>query len=457
MESTIHEASGTTRELEVTLGKAEIEPYINKVLRETQKNYQRPGFRKGHVPLSVIRQLHGPALEGEAIESAIQQEFGRLVGEQNLRPIGTPSITRIDRTDDGGISFTVVYEVLPEFELGEYKSLQATKLYHIVSEEELNHELDHLRERYVTEEPAESVEDENHMVTIDLHKVDDGVPSPEPGAQDMKLLLRRPDINPELVTVLRNTKVGDAVQVDLPTGENQSPIRYEVRVKEVAKAVLPELDDAFAQKVTGEEDATVQDLIDLIKQEIERHFETRYSGMMRDELVGRLIEAHDVAVPQVLVNDVLNAMVDENRRGQKRELPAGFDRAKFEQEMRPVAERTARWMLVRDKIIEKEGLAVDDVDYEGLAQVESARTGIDPATLTKYFKSQPSTAERILAEKVLQFLEDYAVLQEIEDTEAEAQNASPDEAGQNAEAGAEVAAESSVGENAGEGSAEGKE
>jgi hypothetical protein len=77
-------------------------------------------------------------------------------------------------------------------------------------------------------------------------------------------------------------------------------------------------------------------------------------------------------------------------------------------------------MLIRDRIIEAEQLTADEIDYEGLAQVESMRTGIDQAMLLKYFKSQPSTAERILAEKVLQLLEDYAVVQEIEDFDAAA-------------------------------------
>lgn len=438
MESTTQEATGTKRDLAITLGKAELEPYITKALRAAQKNYQRPGFRKGNVPLSVIRQLHGPALEADAIEEAVQQEFARAVREQDLRPIGTPSVTRIERTEDGGVSFTVTYEVFPEFEVGEYKGLSTTRLYHIVSEDEINAEMEALRERSMTTEPAEVADDDNMIVTIDLAKVEGDTVTDEPSGKDLKIPLRRTDISAELRDALRGTKAGDTRRVELPTGENESPITYEASVKSIERVILPEVNDAFAQQMTGDPESSVQDLIDLIKQEIESQFERRYTSGMRDDLVGQLIEAHDFAVPEAIVLDVLNAMVEDSKRGQngqKGELPAGFDRAKFDEEMRPLAERTAKWMLIRDRIIEKEELKADDIDYEGLAQVESMRTGIDQATLLKYFKSQPSTAERILAEKVLQLLEDYAVAQEIEDLEAakEATEEPAEETGNSAE------------------------
>jgi trigger factor len=420
MEATTHEATGTRRDLDVTLGKAELEPYVNKILRETQKNYQRPGFRKGHVPISVIRQLHGQAIEADAIEQAVQGEFARIVREQELRPIGTPSVTRIERTDDGGISFTVSYEILPEFELGEYKGTSVTRLYHIVSEDEINAEIENLRERQMTTEPAETADGDDSLVTIDLHKIEDGNVTEEPSGKDLKIYFRRNDINPALKDALHGAKVGDTRNVDLPTGEDQSMISYEARVTAVEKVILPEVSDEFAKQVTNDPESTSRDLIDLIKQELEAQYERRYSSAMRDDIVGKLIEAHDFPVPEVVVADVLNAMVEDNKRGQQRELPAGFDRAKFEEEMRPLAERTAKWMLIRDRIIEAEQLTADEIDYEGLAQVESMRTGIDQAMLLKYFKSQPSTAERILAEKVLQLLEDYAVVQEIEDFDAAA-------------------------------------
>ena len=221
MESTIRQNSSIKHELDVTLTKDELEPYFNAVFKEAQKNVSMKGYRKGHVPLTLIKKMYGASLEGEAVEEAVQQEFSKAAQGQDLRPIGTPSITHIHRTEDGGLHFTVAYEVMPEISLGEYKGLPARKIYHVIEEQEVQDELERVRENFATMEPAEQITDDSHTVTIDLQRVENGEPVADNAMRDVKLYLRRPDVNPELKASLLNTKVGDTFMIDLPTGENQ--------------------------------------------------------------------------------------------------------------------------------------------------------------------------------------------------------------------------------------------
>jgi trigger factor len=429
MESTIRETGDVKREIDITLGKTEVDPYFDKIYKTAQQRVQLKGFRKGMVPLSLIKKMYGTSLESDALEEAVQTAFGKYAEEHHLHPIGTPIVTRIDRTEDGGVNFTIAYEVLPEFQLGEYKGLQATRIYHIVSEEEIQSEIDRIRENFMTQEPAEQVEDENFVVTVDLQRMENGEPVEDAVSEGVQIYLRRQAVNSELKSSLLNTRVGDTFTVDLPTGEEESMMTYQVSVRDIKRAVLPELDDEFARKVTGEEESTPQDVIDLVKQTIEAEYERRYSHNFRDELISRLIETHRFDVPQELVRQVLQSFLEDMKQGPKKELPKGFDQQKFVEQMLPVAERTARWALIRDQIIKKEELKADEADYEGLAQMEAGRTGIDYETLLKYFKQAPATADRILAEKAIQFLEDYAIVNEVEDLDIAPQESTAPEEG----------------------------
>ncbi len=439
MESTIRQTSDVKHELDVVLTQAELAPYYDAVYRDAQKKVNLKGFRQGKVPLNMIKRLYGASLEQDAVEQAVQKEFAKYAEEQNLQPIGMPAITRLDKTEEEGISFTVAYEVMPQFELGEYKSLSARKIYHVVSDDEIEAQLEQARESQAVMEDAEAVTDENHSVKLDLVRLDDGQPQEEGAMRDIQVYLRRADVNPELKSSLLNTKVGDTFTIDLPTGENEAMNTYLVTVKEIQAVALPEVNDELAGKLLGE-GTTAEDLREYVRQGISGEYDQRYSGIFRDELINALLERHDFMVPDVLVAEVLRSFIEDMKKGPDKELPKDFDQDKFIQDTRPLAERTARWALLRDRIIAKEELSADDADYEGLADIEAQRSGIEYETLLGYFKRSDQVRERILAEKALQLLEDYAIVNEVEDKELAAQQPAAEVPAENAEQEAEETA-----------------
>jgi trigger factor len=423
MESTIRQTNNVKHELDVQLTPSELSPYLEFAYREAQKNASLKGFRRGHVPISMIKKLYGASLEREALEEAAQKEFAKVVEEKEIRPIGTPSITKLDKTDEGGLTFTVAYEVMPSFELGEYKGLQARRIIHNVTDEEVGNELRRIQESYAAseDEQADSVADENHVVTVDLKKVEGNDPAAQNSMSDVRIFLARNDVNPELKSMLLNTKTGDTFRIDLPTGEKGEMTNYEVTVGEIHRMNLPELNDELAVKLIGNDEATIEQLTDYVRQGIQSEYERRYSGFFRDELINTLLEQYQFDVPESFVAEVLKSFIEDMKKGPKKELPKDFNAERFVMENRPMAERTARWALIRDRIIDTEELRADDADYEGLAEIESQRTGIDYDTLLNYFKKSDKIEDRILAEKAIQLLEDYAIVQELDDTELPAE------------------------------------
>lgn len=421
MESTLRETSGVRRELDLVLSQDDLSPYYDRAYRRAQERVQIKGFRKGKTPLSLIRKLYGEQLESEVVESVVQEEFNKLMRDAEARPIGTPAITKLDRNEGGGLDVTITYEVLPTFELGTYRGIAARRYVHTVTDADVEHELSHLRERFMSTEPAELVANEQHIVTVDLQKLDaDGNAIEGEVSEGVKVYLAQHGVNTELKSLLLSTKVGDTFRIDLPTGENEAMTPYEVSVREIHAAVLPDVTDEFARELTGDETATAESLREMIRGSIESNYQQQYQRMVREQLVDRLVASHAIDVPEALAHEALNHFVEDLKQGKEKELPKGFDRAKFDVEYRPVAERTVRWALIRDRIVEAEGLKPEESDYEGLADMEAQRTGIEYERLLQYFKSSPPVADRILAEKAMQLIEDYAAIEDVDDAELRA-------------------------------------
>lgn len=422
MEATHTETGSIEREIHIILSAEDYAPHKKKALQKVQANASIKGFRKGKAPLSLIEKLHGQQIHESASEEAVQAAFASYAQENNLQPFGTPYVTEVNQSEEGGLDFKIRYEILPEFELGDYKGLKARKLYHAVTPEEIDKEIEWLRERHRSEETVDTVADENHTAVVDFQKLDEsGTPVIGDVSKDVPVNLRSEKLNPSLKEALLGKRLDEKVRISLPVGgdEGEVDVPYELTIKDVKHVALPELDDEFASKVTGEEGSDVQDLRDTVKQAIEAEYEGQYQRMYRDQLIDALIEKHEFDVPGALVGQIINSYIEEEKKRYKDgKLPENFPYQQFYNERRETAERVAQWLLLRDKILEAEGIDVTDEDFEGLAQLDAERMGMDASTLIEYYKGNDEVRQRILAEKVLQLLVDYSeVEEEIEDVE----------------------------------------
>lgn len=420
MDAQLKETSSVRREVSFSLSAEEFSPHRDERLREIRKKAKIKGYRPGTAPMSLVSKLYGESVGQEAAEEAMQKAFVDYAKEHDLQPYGTPMATEIEMREDGGIDFTIAYDVLPEFELGEYRGLSAQKIYHAVTPEEIDAELSWLRDQHKNEETVDTVADENHTAVVDFQKLDDsGAPLIGEVSRDVPVNLASEHINDELKETLIGMRLDQTARIELPTGENEENVPYEMTIKDIRQVTLPEVDDAFAQKITQDEEADVEDLRDTIKQSIEAQYEAQFQRMYRDQLVDRLVDAHDFEVPNALVGRLLNDFLEDQKREMKvKELPETFPIAEFIEERTPQATRVAKWLLIRDKIVEAEDLMATPEDYEALAEIDSQRIGVEPEKLLKYYEENEEVEQRIISEKVLQLLADYSeVDEEIEDVE----------------------------------------
>ena len=420
MDAQQKEVSSVQRQIEFRLTAEEFEPYRESRLAEVRKKAKIKGYRPGTAPMNLVKKLYGAAVMEEAVEEAVQKTFVEYAKENEIQPFGNPAVTAMQELDDGGVEFTISYDVLPEVELGEYKGLTAQKIYHAVTTEEIDAELEWLRDQHRTEETVDTIADGEHTAVVDFQKLDEsGAPLIGEVSRDVPVDLRSERINPELRNALIGARLDDTVNIKLPTGENETDIPYAMTIKDIKQLILPEVDNEFAAKIVDDEEADVEDLKDTIKQSIEAQYDAQYSRLYRDQLIDKLIDAHDFEVPNTLVGQVLNGFLeDEKKNFEKNELPEDYPINEFIAKRSEQAIRVAKWLLLRDLVVEKEEITVTDEDYEALAQMDAQRIGMEPEQLLNYYKENDEVHQRIIAEKVIQLLADYSeVEEEIDDIE----------------------------------------
>lgn len=422
MESNINQKGDIAFELDITLTPEEYGTFEQNVYRKAQKQIVLKGYRKGHVPIPIIRKLHGKALEEEVIDAAIGETFQREVIDKGIRPVGRPIVTHVHKTDSGGLHCTVAYEIFPDIDLKDYKGLPAKRIFHQVTEKELDEEMARAAERFGAVIDVQSVADEYHGVTIDMQKILDGEPVIGDAQRDVRVYLRSETVNPDLKNALIGRNVGDSFRLDLQTAGDGSTSTFEITVTSASQIVPAEQNDELARTVLNREDATIAELRDAIRQSLLAEYDKQFTGLFRDELIHGLIDRNPIAVPSVIVNEVLDQYLDEYRKGEEKELPKDFDMKGFLETMTPRAEIFSKWALLREALAQKEDLQATDDDYEGLASLESERTGIEFDRILRYMKKTPAYADRIRAEKALQFLEDYAIVQEVDDRQIKGLN-----------------------------------
>src|SRR5258705_5241930 len=149
------------RELELEIPAEEVSKKIESVAKEFARVANVPGFRRGKAPISLIRRKFADDIRGEVLQSLVPERVEKAVAEQKLTPVSQPQVDKLDFNEGQPLKFRAVFEVLPEFELGNYKGLEIEMPPMDVTEEDVNKALEETRERAAAFAPGEGRAVEN--------------------------------------------------------------------------------------------------------------------------------------------------------------------------------------------------------------------------------------------------------------------------------------------------------
>jgi trigger factor len=413
LEVTINTISDVQREAEIFLTAEELQPHFERAYKKVAPQIEVRGFRKGKVPLEMIKKLYGEAIEQDALDDIANDSFRSAMEEKHIEPLGQPAMVNMDFQRGQHFRFTIQYEVKPTFELKPYKGLAVEKPVHHVTDEEVQSEIERLRRAHATLLGVTLVRDnDNHIITADVQELaDDGMPLIGKKTPDARFELADEALVQEIRDVLAQAEVGGQYRVRFSAqhGDHTHQHHIELKVKRIEKVELPEFNDEFVKNITGDSTATTATFLETLRKDLETYWARQSERMLEQAIINELVRMHEFTVPESLVNFYLDSFVEDIKsRSRDGRLPSGFDEKRFREENRPYAVFQAKWALIRERLIEAEGITATEEDVERLAASEASSLGLDKERLLRYYRTSSAATERVLSAKLMAFLKDHA-------------------------------------------------
>ena len=411
MESNLTKVNSCIRELEVSVKNEEVQPIYQETLNNYIKNAAIPGFRKGKAPLSMLMKMYADSIDGDFKEEVINRFSKQYFEESKVYPISRIKLITLDFKEGGDeMKFKIQFEIYPEFDLQKYKGLEVEKPVITATDEEVNHELEHILESERKLESAEKVTDDKFLVTADVQELDEtGLPLIGKMEKDAKVSLNDKNIVENVRKALLNISIGDEVKVKIPADESpaQKEINLSFIITKIEKIVYPDWNEDLIKKATRNMETTLEGLKKSLNSRIQAYYDETSENEFRNNLLRVLVDNNDFDVPDTMIENYLEDLI-ENLKNQQpnKTLPSSFDSIDYKQKNRQNAVLSLKSFVLRSKIIEIEKITVDDVDLSDYAEKEAARLGMDKEKILNYLKTSDQIKDSILLKKFDTFMKE---------------------------------------------------
>jgi trigger factor len=410
---------GCKHEIEITVPVDEIASETERVVANIQQKVRLPGFRPGKAPANLIRTKFAKEVREDVIENLLPKYFNKKIKEEELQVVGKPNVKDVQFKEGEPLVFKAEFEVAPNIELGEYRGVTVHYAEPEVSDFDVATRLEEIRDQkaeFINAEPRPAVDGDYAVVALDST---DGVAEPI-HQEEMVLHLGDKDTMPAFTEALRGMSPDEAkdFEVTYPDDYGQErlagkTVKFHLKLKMIRTKEMPELNDDFAHDLGDY--TTLADLQDAIRKSIFHEREYMAQQKAKDQLLDKLIDAHDFPVPDTYIDRQIEAQVTK----QFQELsergidPAKLkiDWAKLKESQRPKAIHDVKGTLLIDKIAERESIHAtnDEVDHEVQRIAKQEREPV--AAMRKKLDKEGilgRIAYRIRSDKALSFLFEHA-------------------------------------------------
>ena len=417
MDLQLNDIENSKKELTGELSYEELTPYFEKAMESYRKKANVPGFRKGKVPMNMIKKLYGEGLEYSAIEDITNEVFVKYIMDNKLDLLSRASIKEMDYKPKEKLTFKVEFEVMPEIKVENYKGLELKKTKYIIDDSRVDDEIQYHRFRNATNELDGVALDDNYIITVDLQNLDEaGNILIGQTQKDLRIYLGNEQMFPEFKAGFKGIKEGEVRVIDSKNSEG-GPKKVQITCTKVEKLVFPEMNEEFFKKVTSREGIkTEEDFRAEIKNEIQKIYDGISDRKIDNDAISEMIKSNDIPAPERYIEVILNGMIDEYKQQfPKKQLPKDFNTEEFKKEKRVDAILQAKWYLIREKKIEDNKIEALEEDYNKLAEDNASRYNIPADKLIEAYKENEDIKMKILNDKVLDLIISNAKITETEE------------------------------------------
>src|SRR5262245_35804354 len=310
--------SPVKKSVEVEIPADVISSESRRVADEFGRHAKIPGFRPGRVPPNVVRTRFAKEIHDEVMSRLLPRTFREAIADRGVEPVGDPQLQHIDAFIEGApLKYKAEFEVKPTIELGEYKGLEIDDPKIEVTDHDVESMVERLREQASSYRPEteRGLEDGDYAM-IEITTSAEGVDA-ETRAGHFRMGEEGP--MPEMHEALRGKKPGQSASFDKTYAEDANAealrgknVHHEVALKEIRVQEKPEVDDEFAKAVGGWEG--VEQMREAIGADIRRHRELEVRRKKQQQIGERLLERHELDVPEVLVDEELGKSMQNYAR-----------------------------------------------------------------------------------------------------------------------------------------------
>ena len=384
------EKNGNQATIVVEIDKDLMESGVQKAYLKARKNIQLPGFRKGKAPRALIEKMYGAHVFYEdGLEEIFPEVYQHAVVEQDLKAIGRPSLTDMQISDEGIVTLTLTTDVYPEVTLGQYKGLEVEKTDAVVTDEQVQAELDRMAQNVASTETVERAAEMGDTANIDFEGFDNGVPFDGGKGDNFDLKLGSGSFVPGFEEQVVGMTAGEEKDINITFPEDYhkelagKAVVFHVKCNKVTTTIVPALDDEFAKDVS--EFDTLEALTADIRAKAQEQAEKQANAAFEQAAVDKAAENTTVDMPNALIEAELDNQMERfayqlQMSGYSVEQYAkmmGGDMSTMRSAFRPAAEKQAKVNVTLEKIVEVENITVSDEDVEAEYNAVAAQYSLE--------------------------------------------------------------------------------
>ena len=436
MQTHVEKIGQVKRRITVEIEAEKVTLKLDQAFRELSKKVKIKGFRPGKTPRRILEQYHGTQIIDEAKNDLIRESFSEVIEETKLFPLANPSIEGGALKPGKPFSYTIDMEVRPEFEPKDYMGISVEKEITDISDDSVDKRLEEIREAHaqlVSVDEGRGVQQGDYAV-VDYAGFWNGKPLTDIRGSDFTALVGSKHFYPEIETGIVGLKK-DA-EKEITVGFNADfndkrlagkSVLFRVKIKDIKKKDLPELNDEFARSLS-DEFSSLKVLRERVKEDLTLQEEKRVEREAKSRLLRKIAATVDFDLPQSLVAGEIERSIASIKQsivqsGSQLES-AGISEEKMRDDLRPVAERKVKEDLVLGKIADMENIAVEEHEMRDGFQRLAAQTGKDPAVLERFYETNnlmDSFKNQLFTEKTLNHLIQGANIIEVKEISEENQ------------------------------------
>jgi trigger factor len=422
MQVTELSAEGLKRQFKIVVPAGDLSAKVDERLAELAQTAQLPGFRKGKVPVGLLKKQYGQALYGEALEQAVNQSTAKAIEDRGLRPALQPRVDLKELTEGKDVEFEVAIEVLPEIGKLDFSGIELERLKAEVPAKDVDDALDRIAKANREQKPVDPPRpaQKGDALKLDFVGSVDGVEFPGGKAEDYVLELGSGSFIPGFEDQLLGAEVGKPldVKVTFPSDYGNAELAgkeavFKCTVKEIREFVDKPADDELAKKNNFE---NLEAMRKAVSDRIGQDYAQVSRSMIKRQLLDKLADSHKFAVPEGLVEGEFNAIWQRVEEAKKSGQKLEDDEEKMRKEYREIAERRIRLGLLLADVGRSNSIDVTPEELNQAVMREAMRYPGQERQVLEFYGKNAELKEQLRApifeEKTVDFILELAKVNE---------------------------------------------